>query len=76
MEVRRLPVAGLLRQRAIEERLHLIRHKRRSISVAPLELLPDDAAAAATAGEQQLAAKKPAAVCGGGPGGAGSLLEF
>ncbi|KAF6264687.1 Elongator complex protein 4 [Scenedesmus sp. NREL 46B-D3] len=43
LEVRRLPHLGLLRQRHIEDQLYLIRHKRRSISISVLDLLPLEA---------------------------------
>ncbi|KAF8067238.1 elp4 [Scenedesmus sp. PABB004] len=62
-EVRRLPHAGLLRQRWVDERLWLLRTKRRGVSLAPLDLLPLEAAERGGAGD--------ARACGGGPAGGG-----
>lgn len=83
LEVRRVPDLGLLRQRYAEDRLFVIRMKRRSISVGVLDLIPLEAAASNDQQQQQGkpggAAEKPAAakICGSGPAGAGGgLLDF
>lgn len=77
LEVRRVPELGLLRQRYSEDRLYIIRMKRRSISVGVLDLVPPEAAAAD--GQQtgiQRVVDKPAAakICGTGPGS--NALDF
>lgn len=76
LEVRRVPELGLLRQRYSEDRLFLIRMKRRSIAIGPLDLVPLEAAGDAAA-EQSAENHKPTAakLCGSGPGGA-SAHEF
>eukprot|EP00775_Hariotina_reticulata_P012661 gene12661-12788_t len=79
LEVRRLPHLGLLRQKFIEDKLYLIRHKRKGISVSLLDLLPleavDDKAA-----DQQRPSEVPvvAKVCGSGHAGWGekNVMEF
>jgi hypothetical protein len=79
LEVRRVPELGLLRQRYSEDRLFLIRMKRRSIAIGPLDLVPLEAAGDRAAEQSASAAEKnkPAAakLCGSGPGGA-STHEF
>jgi hypothetical protein len=59
--VRRLPSLGLLRQRHVEESLHVVRTKRRSISVGVLDLVPPESIAA---GGDAGGASKPAAAGG------------
>lgn len=68
-----MPELGLLRQRYSEDRLFVIRMKRRSISVGVLDLVPLEAAQAS---DTSAVADKPAAakVCGSGPGK--SNLDF
>lgn len=72
LEVRRIPELGLLRQRYSEDRLFLIRMKRRSIAIGPLDLVPLEAAAGDAAEASAVEKNKPAAakLCGSGPGGA------
>lgn len=79
LEVRRLPHLGLLRQRHTEDKLHLIRHKRRSISISVLDLLPLEAVeqqhSAADAAKKDVPAV--AKICGSGAGkGSTNVLEF
>lgn len=77
MEVRRLPTLGLLRQKFIDDRLYLIRHKKRSISVSVLDLLPVETLEATTSEQKQQGANVPAVakICGTGPS-KGSALDF
>lgn len=79
LEVRRVPELGLLRQRYSEDRLYVIRMKRRSISVGVLDLVPLEATEGQQAGgaDGQNAAEKPAVakICGSGPGKS-SPLDF
>jgi hypothetical protein len=79
LEVRRLPHLGLLRQRHTEDKLYLIRHKRRSISISVLDLLPLEAVeqqqGAADASKKDVPAV--AKICGSGAGkGGNSVLDF
>uniref|UniRef100_A0A383WGU6 Elongator complex protein 4 n=1 Tax=Tetradesmus obliquus TaxID=3088 RepID=A0A383WGU6_TETOB len=79
LEVRRLPHLGLLRQRHTEDKLHLIRHKRRSISISVLDLLPLEAVeqqhSAADAAKKDVPAV--AKICGSGAGkGITNVLDF
>lgn len=77
LEVRRLPNLGLLRQRYTEERLYLIRHKRRSISISVLDLLPLEAVVQQGTEAQKKDVPAVAKVCGSGPGkGGSSVLDF
>lgn len=68
-----MPELGLLRQRYSEDRLYVIRMKRRSISVGVLDLVPLEAAQST---DTTATAEKPAAakICGTGPGK--SNMEF
>lgn len=75
LEVRKVPELGLLRQRYSEDRLYVIRMKRRSITVGVLDLVPLEAAAdSQSSSDKSSGVSKPAAaqICGGGPG-SGSL---
>lgn len=77
LEVRRVPELGLLRQRYSEDRLYVIRMKRRSISVGVLDLVPLEAASEQPSGaDGSSKSDKPAAaqICGSGPGA--SKLDF
>lgn len=78
LEVRRVPELGLLRQRYSEDRLYVIRMKRRSISVGVLDLVPLEASEGQAGGaDAQNVADKPAVakICGSGPGKS-SPLDF
>jgi hypothetical protein len=76
LEVRRVPELGLLRQRYSEDRLYIIRVKRRSISVGVLDLVPLEAAADGHQAGAEIVVDKPAVVkiCGSGPGS--NALDF
>ncbi len=75
LEVRRVPELGLLRQRYSEDRLYVIRMKRRSISVGVLDLVPLEAASDQHDGSSTKSDKPAAAqICGTGPGP--SKLDF
>jgi hypothetical protein len=78
LEVRRVPELGLLRQRYSEDRLFVIRMKRKSISVGVLDLLPLEAQPdSSSSGTNQSTVEKPniAKVCGTGPTGS-SAVDF
>lgn len=76
LEVRRVPELGLLRQRYSEDRLYIIRMKRRSISVGVLDLVPLEAASDGQQAGAEKAVDKPAVakICGSGPGS--TSMEF
>lgn len=76
LEVRRVPELGLLRQRYSEDRLYVIRMKRRSISVGVLDLVPLEAASEQGGADGSSKSDKPtvAQICGTGPGK--SKLDF
>jgi hypothetical protein len=75
LEVRRVPELGLLRQQYSEDRLYVIRMKRRSISVGVLDLVPLEAASGGGADGSSNSDKPAAAqICGTGPGA--NKLEF
>jgi hypothetical protein len=76
LEVRRVPELGLLRQRYSEDRLYIIRMKRRSISVGVLDLVPLEAAADGQHAGAEKVVDKPAAakICGTGP--VSNALDF
>lgn len=77
LEVRKVAELGLLRQRYSEDRLYVIRMKRRSITVGVLDLVPLEAAADSQgSSDKSNGVSKPAAaqICGSGPGS--SSLDF
>lgn len=75
LHLRKLPTLGTMAPPVPEVALHLVRHKRRRLSITPVEIDPDaelvDAEAASGAG------KSVAAVLCGGPAKADSkALDF
>lgn len=74
LHVRRLPCLGTLVPPAPEAPLHLLRHRRRRLSITPVEIDPDAEAAAAEAASS--AGRSVASVLCGGPPGASRTVDF